>query len=233
MKVYFLIILNSLILFSCKMNNKIPERDIEDSTNIAAKVNKQEKLKTTQDTIDIFIPESALSQPEYFSFKEEVFTKTQLKKYQNIQSKLTELNGNFLGDTDENDIIGHPDFDYDGLTIWGNETNRKKATFNAGKILKAYGLYYIDSKLILITEATKTKKGYIMDSIFFDDKILVWKNTSQGYVKDKKMLKTKEIYLKRLSKEIEEIYINELGYIEKYNYTKDSMSSFVIGNLKN
>lgn len=233
MKKNLLIAINCVVLFSCKINNT-PKEQLSKNESVIAENKKIKKIaEPIQDSIDIYIPEFALVSPDYISIDKIKFSKNDLLMCEKIQSILKGLGGNFLGDTDDNDILGHPDLDYDGLTIWVNDSNRKKVAFNAKKISKRYGFYYNNDKLILVTEATKKNNGFKMDSIFFDEKILIWKNISNNYVTDKKTIKGKEEYLKKISKEIQDIYDNELGYIERYNYKKDSLSSFVIANLKN
>lgn len=230
----FLTILWSTFVFvcSCKTNDKTAIISKENSLDKIQNSSDNLNLKQQQDTIDYYLPKFANAIPSYHPYDKKEMKNDELIKYKSIQSKLKDLNGNFLGDSDENDIIGHPDYDSKNLKIWINDVKRKKITFYAKKISKGYGFYYDKNELILVTEAIKTNRGFEMDSIFLDKNILIWKNSKNEVVLDENIIQGKRQYLNRLSREIDEIYRNELGFIEQYEYEKDSLSSFVILNLK-
>jgi len=222
-----------VLFLSCKGKNK--ENLIFNQQNVSKKKDTIKEYSFLQNSDStIFIPKFAFIKPKYQSDYPK-FTKENIKNVKVIQLKIGNSSDFFLGDTsDETDIIGHPDIDYDGFTEWNTTyKNRTVVAFYAKKILKYYGFYFEENQLLLVTETTRKNSVKQSDSIFFNNQqVILWKNSLNKFVTNPNMIKGKEKYILRLIKEIKEIKNNEIGYIEKYNYTKDSLSSFIIANLK-
>jgi len=197
-----------------------------------SKISKKKDIKKEYSFLEnrdstILIPRFALILPQYI--KNDSLRKNLENKIYNISKIIGNSDEEFMEDTsDDTDILGHPDIDYDDFTIWNTDKQKVLIYFKAKRISKEYYFYFLRKQLLLVTEKFKTT-----DSIFFgNNHIILWKNSSNKFVTNNNVIKGKEKYILRLIKEIKEIENNEIGYIEKYNYTKDSLSSFVIGNLK-
>ncbi|MCF6350370.1 MAG: hypothetical protein L3J23_04995 [Flavobacteriaceae bacterium] len=230
MKKIIILIFFGYLFFCCKQKDNLTlnQSNISKQKDSTKEYSFSQKKDST-----IFIPEFALIKPKYQSNFLKL-DKKNIEKYQKIQLKIGNFSDFFLGNTDENDIIGHPDIDYDGFTLWHTTfKDRIEIAFFAKKILKYYGFFIEKDKLLLVTETTRRNNIKTTDSIFFENNhILLWKNSSNKFVTNPNIIKGKENYILRLIKEMKEIENNEIGYIEEYNYTKDSLSSFVIANLK-
>ncbi len=151
-----------------------------------------------------------------------------------ISKKLKDSYGNFLGDTDENDIYGHPDTDYDNLTIWDNpELNREEIYFNAKTISKEYIFFIENNILIAALEGKVDDEGVFKgDSLFFSNgKLQLWKNTENKYVLKEKTKLNKQEYIYKILSEIKAVKGKTQEYID--HSKADSVSSFVLQNLKN
>ncbi|SFZ83310.1 hypothetical protein [Tenacibaculum maritimum] len=211
---------NFIFLFSCFLALLFSCKEKKSEKNIAKK----------QKNDSLFIPKYAIAKPNYQSIFPKKINKKLIGDYKSTQLKLKK---GFLEDPldDNSDVYGHPDYDYDGLTTWVSSKNsREEIGFHAKKISKYYGFYYENNKLLLVTETFED----IKDSLFFNnDKIFLWKNTNNLFVTDSIFLDAKSKYIKRLDKEIRKIKNSGFTeYIDRYIYKKDSLSSFVIGNLK-
>lgn len=214
MKIHFVYILSCslIILFSCRQTDK--------------------KNKSTN---DIYIPEYAIKKPIYSNLISKELDDKLAKSHKNIQSKFKK---GFLEDNfdDESDVYGHPDYDYGSLIVWNTpKYPREEIYFNAKKINKEYIFYYENNKLICVLEGKYDDDAVFHgDSLFFHNKeIFLWKNTKNLFVNDQSFLNGKSRYLLRLDKEIKEIKDSGFTeYIDTYNYKSDSISNFVIGNLK-
>jgi len=219
MKLVYLFCL--IFTISCKKNN-------EKNTLLSITNNN----KNQNDSVYFFKPHYAIYKPVYsdkYLVDEFINDKCDL-----LRKKLIDDKGSFLGDTDENDIYGHPDTDYDGLSIWYNSnSNRKEIYFDAKKIKKEYYFFIENKTPILILEGKFSDDGFVGDSIFCNQKsILLWKNSMKKYVTNEKDFKGKKDYLKRVLKEIKQIEGKNQEVIENYKILSDTTSSFVIANLK-
>lgn len=155
--------------------------------------------------------------------------------YKNIISKkLIDSEGNFLGDNDENDIIGHPDTDYDNLTIWKNTKNRKEIYYNSKIINKQYSFFIENKNLLAVTEGIYNDEGEFKgDSIFFKKKeIVMWKNTQNEYVLDEKNINGKSSYLIDVLRTITSLEGKNQEFVNQYKPKNDSIESFVLKNLR-
>lgn len=203
----------SIIFFSCKVG-----------------VKKVRIISIDNISDSIFLPKYSVTNMDYeLDYKIENNLKRKLSGIRLNLKSFTEANLN-----DELDIHGTPDYSYENLYVYAFPDNRKREIyFNAKKVKKEYTFYYEKDKLICVLEGVYDDV-FIGDSLFFNEnRIFLWKNTYDKYVKDSISIKGKTEYIMRLDREIKEII--DLGftqYIEDYEYKKDSISSFVIGNLK-
>lgn len=215
-----------MLFLSCnysKKNNLILNR-----SKISEKRNNIKEYSFLQNNDStILIPKFALILPRYI--KNDSLNRKPEGEIYKIRKIVGNSDDEFMEDTsDDTDILGHPDIDYDDFTIWNTDKQKVLIYFKAKRISKEYYFYIFKDQLLLVTEKFKTT-----DSIFFkNNQIILWKNSLNRFVNNPNVIKGKEKYILRLLKEIKEIRNNEIGYIEKYNYTKDSLSSFVIANLK-
>lgn len=212
-----------LFLFSLFLVFFFSRRNIDNKEE-----SKTEIIVKTPDSI--FVPKFAVLKPDYEINKFSFLTNEETALHKGITLKLE----NFLYDNEEVDIS--PDYDYQNLYAYSSsEKPRNEIYFNAKKIKKEYSFYYEKDKLICVLEGIYDDDAIFKgDSLFFyDDKIFLWKNTSNKFVNDSIFLDGKSKYIMRLDKEIKEI--KDLGftqYIDRYEYENDSLSNFVIGNLK-
>lgn len=206
-----------ILLFSCKQ--------------ASTKKNTFQKEKNDS----LFILKYAVIKPKYVIEFPEKLEDTLYEKYKNTQVKLK----NFLGtpplDPEVDDAYAVPDYAFEGLNVWvtSEYPTRTEIGFDAKKISKYYGFFYDKNELLLVTETFEGVKK-TTDSLFFhNNKIFLWKNTSNQYVTDRVSLKGKSKYIMRLDREIKEIKKHGFTqYIDDYEYKNDSLSNFVIGNLK-
>ncbi|CAA0212987.1 hypothetical protein [Tenacibaculum maritimum] len=216
---------NFIFLFSCFLALLFSCKEKKSEKNIAKK----------QKNDSLFIPKYAIAKPNYQSIFPKKINKKLIGDYKSTQLKLKK---GFLEDPldDNSDVYGHPDYDYGTLVTWNTpKYPREEIYFNAKKINKEYLFFYEKSKLICVFEGKYNDDAIFEgDSLFFNnDKIFLWKNTNNLFVTDSIFLDAKSKYIMRLDKEIRKIKNSGFTeYIDRYIYKKDSLSSFVIGNLK-
>ena len=204
--------------------------------NPVSSQSKTDKLTTESDSLinnsDYSIPEFAIKKPLYED-RESLSELDSVKKI-NIVSKLTELEGNFMGDTDENDLYGHPVASQEGFSIWiSSESTRKEIFFQATTINREYIFYEEDSNLLLVLEGVLNEEAVLFtgDSIFFDkEKIFLWKNTRNLYVTNEEMLLGKKSFLLNLFRELSSL--EDILFQEYKNKKGDTTTRFIQSNVK-
>lgn len=203
--------------------------------SLCKNLNSQKKDLIEKHNDSLFILKYAIIKPSYNSRFQKKMNTSLIDKYKKIQLKFKE---GFLEDPldDNSDVYGHPDYDYGTLIVWNSsEHSREEVYFNAKKIDKEYSFYYEKEKLICVLEGIYDDDAIFKgDSLFINNgKIFLWKNTNNLFVTDSTFIEGKSKYIMRLDREIREI--KEFGftqYIDSYIYKNDSLSNFVIGNLK-
>ena len=202
--------------------------------NPVSSQSKTEKLTTESDSLindDYSIPEFAIKKVLYKD--QDSLSELDSLRKTNIVSKLTELEGNFMGDTDDNDLYGHPVASQEGFSIWtSSKSTRKEIFFRASTINKEYVFYEEDNNLLLVLEEVFDEEAkFTGDSIFFDKgKIFFWKSTRNLYVTNKEMLLGKQDFFLNLFEELSSL--EDIVFQEYKNKEGNSMTRFVQSNVK-